>query len=73
MPSECGPPVVYAFKDEPRNMIFGAGAMAGVRGVNCRGEGRGRLVAATVALAAAAAAWFTARRRRPGDGVTETI
>jgi hypothetical protein len=69
VPSKCGPPIVNAFKNEPRNMIFGASAMAGVRGIYCRSEGRKRMMAATFVLAVAAVLRFTGRgyRRKPSN------
>jgi hypothetical protein len=64
--SKCGPPIVYAFKKEPRGgFLGGSGSSIGsVRGINCRTGGRKRMVAATIALAAPAAFWVTGRERR---------
>jgi hypothetical protein len=64
VPSKCGPPIAYAFKNEPRRVFLGGSDLPSVRGINCRSGGRKRVVAATVALAVATVVWFTGRGRR---------
>jgi hypothetical protein len=63
VPSKCGPPIAYAFKNEPR-VFLGDSDLPSVRGINCRSGGRKRVVAAAIALAVAAVVWFTGRGRR---------